>query len=239
MNGACADGRDLRHLAEQLDVGRRVVEVVVADERAERLAAELAVLFLVQLLEERRLVPGRALVALQRLAEILLGDRHHADLQRLVGLGVVHHVVQSAPCRLELLEVLVMQDQVDLLGHLAVERGDHRLDAGHRVGADQLDVRQRLLRQRLDRGLDGRLGLVGLGLEFLVEQRREVVALDGDARKGAADCCSSSAMLTCSDGLGGSGVGFGLARRPSSDCSRAGSLRTLLISSSAPPLPSM
>jgi hypothetical protein len=46
---------ELRQLAEQLDVGRRVVEVVVADERAVGLAAELAVFLLVQLLEQRRL----------------------------------------------------------------------------------------------------------------------------------------------------------------------------------------
>ena len=72
MNGACAAAAILRHLAQQLDVGRRLVEVVVADQAAERLAAELAVLLFVQLLEERALVPGRALVALQRLAEILL-----------------------------------------------------------------------------------------------------------------------------------------------------------------------
>ena len=223
MKGACADCRDLRHLAEQLDVGRRVVEVVVADQRAERLAAELAVLFFVQLLEERRLVPGRALVALQRLAEVLLGDRHHADLQRLVGLGVVHHVVQAAPGRLELLEVLVMQDEVDLLGHLAVERGDHRLDAGHGVGADQLDVRQRLLRQRLDRGLDRRLGLVGLRLEFLVEQRREVVAFDGDACKGRSgrlllELCHVDVLRWSR----GSGVVFGLGRAPSATAAEPG-----------------
>ena len=72
MNGACAAAATLRHLAQQLDVGRRVVEVVVADQAAERLAAELAVFLLVDLLEQRALVPGRALVPLERLAEILL-----------------------------------------------------------------------------------------------------------------------------------------------------------------------
>ena len=63
-------GGHLGHLAEQLDVGRRLVEVVVADQTAERLAAELAVLRFVDLLEQRALIPGRALVALERLAEI-------------------------------------------------------------------------------------------------------------------------------------------------------------------------
>ena len=63
-------GGDLRHLAQQLGVGRGLVEVVVADEAAERLAAELPVLRFVDLLEQRALVPRRALVALQRLAEL-------------------------------------------------------------------------------------------------------------------------------------------------------------------------
>ena len=121
MNGAVRRGGDLRHLAEQLDVGRRLVEVVVADQAAERLAAELAVLRLVDLLEERALIPRRALVALQRLAEILLADVHEADLQHLVGLGVVDEIVQAAPRAFELLEVLVVQDQVDLLGELLVD----------------------------------------------------------------------------------------------------------------------
>jgi hypothetical protein len=136
--------------------GGAVVEVVVADQAAEGLAAELAVLLLVDLLEQRRLVPGRALVALERLAQLLLGDVHHADLQHLVGLGVVDQVVQAAPGAFQLLEVLVVQDHVDLLRQLAVDRGDHRLDAAHHVVADELRVGQRLLRQRLHRRLDGR-----------------------------------------------------------------------------------
>ena len=105
MNGVCAAAATLRHLAQQLHVGRRLVEVVVADQAAERLAAELAVFRFVDLLEQRALVPRRALVALQRLAEILLADVHEADLQHLVGLGVVDEVVQPAPGAFELLEV--------------------------------------------------------------------------------------------------------------------------------------
>ena len=45
----------------------------------------------------------------------------NADLQHLVGLGVVDEIVQPAPRAFELLEVLVVQDQVDLLGELLVE----------------------------------------------------------------------------------------------------------------------
>ena len=122
MNGACAAAAILRHLAEQLDVGRAVVEVVVADQAAERLAAELAVLLFVDLLEERALVPGRALVTSSSvLPSSFLRDVHDADLQHLVGLGVVDQVVQAAPRAFQLLEVVVVQDQVDLLGQLLVD----------------------------------------------------------------------------------------------------------------------
>jgi hypothetical protein len=40
-----------------------------------------------------------------------------------------------------------------------------------------LRLRQRLLRQRLHGGFDGALGLVGLGLEFLLQQRCEIASL--------------------------------------------------------------
>ena len=99
---------DLRHLTDQLDVRRRMVEVVVADQAAEGLAAELPVLRLVELLEERALVPGHALEALEGPTQVRLGDVQHADLQHLVGLGVRHQVVEATPGALDFLERLVV-----------------------------------------------------------------------------------------------------------------------------------
>ena len=99
-------GGDLRHVAQQLHVLRAVVEVVVADQQPVRLAAELAVFFFVDLLEDRALVPRRAAELLQRPAQLLLRDVQDADLQHLVGLGVVDQVVQAAPGAFQLLEVL-------------------------------------------------------------------------------------------------------------------------------------
>jgi hypothetical protein len=169
--GRMRRGRDLGHLAEQLHVGRALVEVVVAHQRAEGLAAELAVLLLVDLLEHRALVPGRALELLQVLGQLDLGDVHHADLQVLVGLGVVHHVVQAAPRTLELLVVGVVNDPVHLVGELGVDGRDHGLDRLGHVLADDGAVGQRLLRQREHRGFDGALGFVAARLEFLLQQR--------------------------------------------------------------------
>ena len=61
-NEGCVDGRgDLGDLPEQLHVRRAVVELIVAHQAAEGLAAELAVLLFVELLEDRALVPGGAL----------------------------------------------------------------------------------------------------------------------------------------------------------------------------------
>ena len=101
-------------------------------------------------------------------------DVHDADLQHLVGLGVVDEIVQSAPRAFELLEVVVVQDQVDLLGQLLVELRDDRLDRLDDVGADQLRVGERLLGQRAHGPLDGLLRFVGLRLEFFSQKRIEL-----------------------------------------------------------------
>ena len=66
-------GRHLRDLLQQLDVLRALAELVVADQRAERSAAEDAELFLVDLLEQRALVELRR--ALQVAQQLLLGAR--------------------------------------------------------------------------------------------------------------------------------------------------------------------
>ncbi len=172
---------DLRHLAQQFDVARSVIEVVVTDQRAVGLAAELAVFLFVQLLEDRTLVPGRALVLLQRPAEVLLRNVHDANLEHLIAFGVVDEVLQPAPGTLQLLETLVVQDQVDLFAELGIDLGDDGLDRPHDVVGDDAGLAQRLLRQRLDRVFDLQAGPVGLGLEFLLQQRGELVGLERGA----------------------------------------------------------
>ena len=69
-------GCDSAHAAQQFHVLRAMVEVVVADETAVGLAAELAVLFFVDLLEDRTLVPRGALVALEGAAQLALREIH-------------------------------------------------------------------------------------------------------------------------------------------------------------------
>ena len=89
--------RDLCDPAQQSDVRRAVVEVIVADQAAVGLAAELAVFFLVDFLEDGALVPGGPFEFLDRLAQLLLRDVEDANLQHFVGLGVVDQVVQAPP----------------------------------------------------------------------------------------------------------------------------------------------
>jgi hypothetical protein len=134
--------------------------------------------FLVHLLEDRALVPGRTLELLERLAQVVLRDVHHADLEHLVGFGVVHQVVQAAPGAFDLLELLGVHDQVDLLRELLVERGDQALDRAQHVAGDQVGAGERLLGQRAHSDFDRFLGLVGLRLEFLLQQRAEVAHLE-------------------------------------------------------------
>ncbi len=179
MNGGVRRGRDLGDLAQQFHVRRIVVEIVVAHDAAERGPAELAVFLFVDLLEDRALVPGRALELLEGLVQVLLGDVHHADLQRLIGLGVAHQVVQPPPGALEPLVVLVMDDLVDLLGQFLVDRGDDRFDAPHGVVGNQRCPLQGLGGEGLDRVFDGLPRLVGLRLELFRQQRRKIAGFQG------------------------------------------------------------
>ena len=68
MNGACAAAAICAISPSISTSGGRVVEIVVADQAAVGLAAGRAVFVLIQLLEERALVPGRALEFLEGLA---------------------------------------------------------------------------------------------------------------------------------------------------------------------------
>ena len=81
-------GGNLRHLREQSNVLRVVVEIVVAYQAAEWLSTKLTVLRLIDLLEDGTLVPQDALVALQGAAQLLLVDVEYLNLQHLIGLGV-------------------------------------------------------------------------------------------------------------------------------------------------------
>ncbi|MNT71794.1 hypothetical protein D3C72_2103210 [compost metagenome] len=83
-------------------------------------------------------------------------------------------MVQAAPGGLQLLEVLMVQDQVDLLGELLVDGADDGFDALVGIIAHGERAGERLLGQGLDGEVDGLAGLFGLGREFAADQRGEV-----------------------------------------------------------------
>ena len=145
-----------------------MVEVIVAHQATVGLAAELSVLFLVEALEERALVPGHTLVLLERAAQVLLADVHDPDLQHLVGFSIGDEILQAAPGPFELLELLVVENVVDLLGECVVDLGDDRLDGSDDIIGDDGSLPQRLLRERAYGHFDCGARLVGLGLELFL-----------------------------------------------------------------------
>ncbi len=105
-----------------------MIEVVVTDDATERLAAEDAILLLVDLLEDRALIPRRSLELLESFMNFLLGDIHDLYLEHLVGFGLVAEILEPSPRAFELLEIRVVENLIQLIGQLVVDRRDVRLD---------------------------------------------------------------------------------------------------------------
>ena len=120
-------GRDLRNFLQQLQIFRMLAEFVVAHQRAERLAAENAVLFFVHLLEHRALVEFRR--TLQIAQQVLLRRIQNPDLQLRSGLRLVQQIFQSAPGRLQFLKLRVVQHFIQLQRNQMIDlrhaSGDH------------------------------------------------------------------------------------------------------------------
>src|SRR6516162_9359339 len=79
-----------------------LAELVIADQRSERSAAEHPILLLVDLFEKRALVELWRLLNISQ--QLLLGDIQDPDLQADTRLAVVHQVLQAAPGTFQLLE---------------------------------------------------------------------------------------------------------------------------------------
>src|ERR1019366_2657673 len=174
-------------------------------------------LFFVELLEDGALVPRGALESLQGLPEVFLRDVEHPDLEHLIRFAVVDQVVEASPRALELLHVGVMEDLVDLIAQLAIELCDDGLDVLDRVVRRDLAAGEGLRRERANGALDLFARAVGLGLELLVEERREVVRRAGRGFRGGLRLFLLFGHGTHSPFFGSvSGAGFGAAARVSS-----------------------
>ncbi len=172
-------GGNLTDAAQRVDILRTVVEVVIANQTAVGFATQLAVFGFVNFLEHRALVPGGPLEALKVLGEFLLGHIEHADLQLRVRFGVADQIMQSAPCTLQRLELRGVQDEVELLGDLAVDLGDIRIDGLRNVIADDVAALQHLLGQGTHSQSHFFASAFAARAEFTVQQSRKVVGLRG------------------------------------------------------------
>jgi hypothetical protein len=143
--------RDARHAGQELDIGGTVREFIVADQRAERLAAERAEFAGVNALEGVALVKVGGLG--QILADVRLRGVEHLDLQHRVRERVLDEVMQAAPRPLELEKIRVMHDRRDLVGQLQVDQRDRLVERHGQILRISDCSAQRFLGQRLQQQL--------------------------------------------------------------------------------------
>src|SRR5690606_33370928 len=222
--GGADEGRvghagDAGDVLQGLDVRGAGVEVVVGDQRAHRLAAELAVLGGVDVLVQAGLDHLGAV--LEILQQVLLGGVEDLQLDVLAEVGALHQQLQAAPGRLQRLELRMVEDLVHLLAEGGVDLGDHAIDQRllHRL------VVVLRLEQLGDEGGDAALG--------------DVVGLVGGVQPGFGDDALENAGVGGGGAVGGGGCGRGhrwgflvgaQASRPSSLSTRSracGSASTL------------
>ncbi|MNK89250.1 hypothetical protein D3C87_1092530 [compost metagenome] len=151
--------RDVGNLFEQVHVFRAAVELVVTQQHAERCTTEGAVLFFVDLLEQRALVEFGS--GLEVAYQVFLRSIEQVDLQRSAGFGLVDLILQAAPGRFQLLEFTGVHDLVHLLGEHRVDLGDARIEHGDQVLARRHFAFQDLVDQLADQVAGA--GALGLG----------------------------------------------------------------------------
>src|SRR6476660_450192 len=105
---------NLAEISQQLHICRLMTEIVVANQAAIGLSAELTELLLVDLLEQWALVPSGVGKLAQMPIKLALGDVHDSDFEHRVGLGLEDQIFESAPGALNLLEFRRMHDFVHL-----------------------------------------------------------------------------------------------------------------------------
>ena len=232
---------DARHVLHQLDVLVADAELVVGDDRADRLAAELAELRRVDVLVEAGLDRLRRI--LEVVQELILRGAQHLDADVLPEIGAVDDELEAAPGRLERLVLLVVQDGIELGGDLAVDLGDHLVDDGvvdllvgprrlHQLGNERRDAalgdvvalvvraQPRLVQDLVeDRRLGRRRGAgVGGRLDIRVRHERSTPVAGGVRRVIRLRACRRGARKR---------AGCGSPRpqaRPGSPCGRPGTL---------------
>src|SRR5580692_4763916 len=121
-------GGYLGNLFEKFDILRMLAELVVADQRTKRLAAENAEFIFIHFLEHHALIEFRS--ALKVAQQLFLAYIEYADLEHRTGFALIHHVFNAAPTGFQLLKRRMMKDFVQLqrnkmvdLRHTGIDRG--------------------------------------------------------------------------------------------------------------------
>ncbi len=151
-------GGNVGYQAQCLDIVRMLRPLIVADQRAIRFAARRAKFVLIDLLEQLALIEFNR--ALQIARQLALRQVEHTQLQARARLAVHHQIMQPAPGAFERGELRVMHDRVELVGQLAIDRGDGAVDGARQVLVERDGAGERLL----DQVLHQVLRLVGCGL---------------------------------------------------------------------------
>ena len=166
--------RDVRNLLEQFDVLTGLVEVVVTDHGTERCATEDAVLFLVHFLEQRALVEFGG--PLQIAQQILLRHVEDLDLEHGPRFALLHQELQSAPRRLEPLELGVVQNLIQLQREQVIDLRNAGVDHRFGIAPDGHRAFEHFLDESLDEILAA-LARFGVATDLaliddLIEQRQ-------------------------------------------------------------------
>ena len=125
------DGRQNAHVVDRMGRAGPRVDLVVADQHAERLAARRVEFLAVDFAEQLALVEFGS--ALHVAGELFPGEVEQADLEILHVVRLIDQVVQSAPGGFELLESFVVEDRVELVRDQGVEPRDLAAEHFHDV----------------------------------------------------------------------------------------------------------
>ena len=119
---------DRRHILQQLHVGCGRGKGVVANNRADRFATELAIFRGIDVLVEAGL--GNVRRKFEVFQQLGLGGVEDIHLDVLAEVGAVHHQLQAAPGRLQLLQLGRVQDFIHLGADLSIQLNHHLVHQG-------------------------------------------------------------------------------------------------------------
>ena len=154
-----------------------MAEIVIANQSAVGLSAQLTEFVLIELLEQRALVPAGIRIEPQVPVKLVLGDVENPDLQIGVGLGIEDEIAQPSPGTFDRLEFRRVNDFIHLRAQFLIEPRNHLLDRIEYVGLDDGRIFQRFRDQRRNGVLDLGRGAFRSWLETLLEQSGKLIGL--------------------------------------------------------------